>query len=283
MPLPRRSPWTERMVGASPNWTPTCGDVEADTAANGQAAGVVALVAVAKAIGAIGEGSLGLVTGVVSALVGWLIWAGWSVFDRGELLRETPTWGELVRTLGFARSARRVVCAGDVPVVGGVVRFAVTIWILIAGVIAIRQALDVGAEKAVLTAVLGWLALALPSSTSASWGPVRCLANLTWSASDHRWQHSAAHCGYSRLTPMESREQIARVSRGRVLGRPCGRPPMRIPPPNSPPQRPRSAATGRRKASAALSLACGARNSRHTRQGAVGHAYALALLKIGVG
>jgi Flp pilus assembly protein protease CpaA len=51
---------------------------------------------------------------------------------------------------------------GIIPVVGGVVRFVVTLWILIAGVIAIRQALDVSTEKAILTAVLGWLALALP-------------------------------------------------------------------------------------------------------------------------
>jgi Flp pilus assembly protein protease CpaA len=51
---------------------------------------------------------------------------------------------------------------GIIPVVGGVVRFVVTLWILIAGVIAICQALDVSTEKAILTAVLGWLALALP-------------------------------------------------------------------------------------------------------------------------
>jgi hypothetical protein len=34
---------------------------------------------------------------------------------------------------------------------------------LIAGVIAIRQALDVSTGKAVLTAVLGWLVLAIPA------------------------------------------------------------------------------------------------------------------------
>jgi hypothetical protein len=48
------------------------------------------------------------------------------------------------------------------PVVGGLIRFIVAVWILIAGIIAIRQALDFSTGKAVLTAVIGWLALAVP-------------------------------------------------------------------------------------------------------------------------
>jgi hypothetical protein len=162
MPLPRRYAWIERMVGAAKLDANIYEDVEADTAANGQAAGVVALVAVAQAIGAIGEGALGLVVGVVSALVGWLIWAGVTYLIGAKLLGGSATWGELLRTLGFAQAPGVLFVLGIIPVVGGVVRFAVTIWILIAGVIAIRQALDVSTERAVLTAVLGWLALALP-------------------------------------------------------------------------------------------------------------------------
>jgi hypothetical protein len=51
---------------------------------------------------------------------------------------------------------------GIIPVLGGIIRFGVAIWVLIAGIIAIRQALDVSTGKAILTAVLGWLAMALP-------------------------------------------------------------------------------------------------------------------------
>ena len=39
--------------------------------------------------------------------------------------------------------------------------FIVGIWILIAGIIAIRQALDFSTGKAILTVVLGWLAMML--------------------------------------------------------------------------------------------------------------------------
>jgi predicted double-glycine peptidase len=49
-----------------------------------------------------------------------------------------------------------------VPGFGGLVRLALAVWILIAGIIAIRQALDFSTGKAVLTAVIGWLTLAIP-------------------------------------------------------------------------------------------------------------------------
>ena len=50
---------------------------------------------------------------------------------------------------------------GD-KLIGGLIRFVVAIWILIAGIIAIRQALDFSTGKAILTAVLGWLAIVIP-------------------------------------------------------------------------------------------------------------------------
>lgn len=41
-------------------------------------------------------------------------------------------------------------------------RFVLAIWVSVALIIAIRQALDFGTGKAILTALLGWLALAIP-------------------------------------------------------------------------------------------------------------------------
>ena len=51
---------------------------------------------------------------------------------------------------------------GRVPVLGGIIRFGVAIWVLIAGIIAIRQALDVSTGKGFLTPVLGWLIIIVP-------------------------------------------------------------------------------------------------------------------------
>jgi len=51
-----------------------------------------------------------------------------------------------------------------------VVRFAVWIWLLVTGVIAIRQALDFTTGKAILTAVVGWLAVVIVMSVLGGMG-----------------------------------------------------------------------------------------------------------------
>jgi hypothetical protein len=158
---PRRT-WIERMKGAALLDVDTYEEVEVDHTATGQAAGVVALVAVAQAIGGAGEGGFGILSGIISALLGWLLWAGITYLIGDKLLGGTATWGELLRTIGFAQTPGVLHVLGIIPVLGGIIRFGVVIWVLIAGIIAIRQALDVSTGKAILTAVLGWLAMALP-------------------------------------------------------------------------------------------------------------------------
>lgn len=159
-----RHSWTERMLGAAKLDVNTYEEVEADLSATGQAAGVVALVAIAQAIGASGQGSFGIVAGLLGAIFGWLLWAGITYLIGDKLLGGTATWGELLRTIGFAQAPGVLYVLGIIPLFGGLVRFALAIWILIAGVIAIRQALDFSTGKAILTAVLGWLAVAIPTA-----------------------------------------------------------------------------------------------------------------------
>jgi hypothetical protein len=123
---------------------------------------VVALVAIAQAIGGAGEGGFGIVAGMISALLGWLLWAGITYLIGAKLFGGTATWGELLRTIGFAQTPGVLHVLGIIPVLGGIIRFGVAIWVLIAGIIAIRQALDISTGKAILTAVLGWLVIMLP-------------------------------------------------------------------------------------------------------------------------
>jgi hypothetical protein len=137
-------------------------EVEADQTATGQAAGVVALVAVAQAIGGASAGGSGILSGAISALLGWLLWAGITYLIGAKLFGGTATWGELLRTIGFAQTPGVLYVLGIIPVLGGIIRFGVAMWVLIAGIIAIRQALDVSTGKAILTAVLGWLVIVLP-------------------------------------------------------------------------------------------------------------------------
>lgn len=152
---------TDRMKGAALLDIPTYEEVEADETATGQAATVVAIVAVCSALGGWNQGMGGILGGLIGALVGWGLWAGITYIIGDKLFGGTATWGELLRTLGFAQSPGVLYILAFIPLLGWLVRLAVGIWILITGIIAIRQALDFSTGKAVLTALLGWLAMAI--------------------------------------------------------------------------------------------------------------------------
>mgnify|MGYP006202983173 CR=1 FL=1 len=152
-----------RMKGAALLDVSVYEEVEADQTATTQAAIVVAIVAVAQAIGGAGEGGRGIIGGLLAAVVGWLLWAGITYLIGDKVLGGTATWGELLRTIGFAQSPGVFYLLAIIPILGGLVRIAVSLWVLVAGIVAIRQALDFSTGKAVLTAVLGWLAVAIPA------------------------------------------------------------------------------------------------------------------------
>jgi hypothetical protein len=152
-----------RMIGAATLNIQTYEEVEADSTATGQAAAVVAMVAVASGIGAIGGGLSSAIFAPVGALLGWLVWAGVTYLIGDKILGGTATWGELLRTLGFAQSPGVLYLLAVLPLVGWVIRLVLPFWMLVAGVIAIRQALDFGTGKAILTAILGWLAIFIPA------------------------------------------------------------------------------------------------------------------------
>lgn len=146
----------ERMIGAAMLDVSVFEEVEADEGATGQAAMVVALVAAAGAVGA-SRGGGGLVAGaIISSLLQWLLWSGLTYFIGTRFHAGTATYGELLRTLAFAMSPGVLNVLGFIPGVGRVIGVAVTIWTLVAGVIAIRQALDFDTRRAVQTAVISY-------------------------------------------------------------------------------------------------------------------------------
>lgn len=149
---------TERMIGAAMLSVATYEEVEADQTATSQAAIVVAIVAVAGAIGNyFRHGGRGIIGAVVAAFIGWLLWAGITYFIGTRLFGGTATMGEMLRTLGFAQSPGVIMVLAIVPILGWLVIIAVAVWQLVAGIIAIRQALDFTTGKAVLTALIGWV------------------------------------------------------------------------------------------------------------------------------
>jgi hypothetical protein len=137
-------------------------EVEADPSTLGQAALVVVLSAAAAGIGNLGEGGLpGLGLSVVAALAGWYVWAFLTYFIGTRLLPEPQTeadHGELLRTLGFASAPGILRVLGVVPGLHAVVFVGTGIWMLVAGVVAVRQALDYkSTPRAVGVCAIGWL------------------------------------------------------------------------------------------------------------------------------
>jgi hypothetical protein len=155
-----RNMW-DRMRGAAMLDVATYEEVEHDESLTTQAAMVVILAAVARGIGGADDGNTGLIIGVVAALFGWLIWAGITYLIGDKVFKGTATWGELLRTLGYAQAPAILLVLAFLPAIGGVVQAIVGIWLLVTGIVAIRQALDFDTGKAILTAFLGWLVAVL--------------------------------------------------------------------------------------------------------------------------
>ena len=151
----------DRMRGAALLDVATYEEVEHDNEATGQAAVVVVIVAVCSAIGAVWRGGPSIIMAPVTAILGWLLWSAVAYLIGDKLLGGTATWGELLRTVGFAQSPGVLMIFGIIPLLGGIVRAVVGLWLLVAGIVAIRQALDFSTGKAIITAFLGWLAMVL--------------------------------------------------------------------------------------------------------------------------
>ena len=137
-------------------------EVEADKGAMGQAMGVVVLSGVAAGIGSVGTlGIAGILFGTIAALVGWYIWAYVTYFVGTKFLPEPQTkadHGELLRTIGFSSSPGILRVLGIIPFFYGIIFLITGIWMLVAMIIAVRQALDYKSTlRAVGVCVIGWI------------------------------------------------------------------------------------------------------------------------------
>lgn len=163
----------DRMIRAAKLDSNLYEEVEHDQTATSQAATVVAIVAVCQAIGSAatvltapeaGGASaaiLGVVLGLVAAFVGWIVWSYVTYWIGTSVFKGTATPGEMLRTIGFAYTPNVLGILAFIPFVGGLAAFIGSIWALVAGIVAIRQGLDLSTGQAVITAVIGWLVVLL--------------------------------------------------------------------------------------------------------------------------
>ena len=139
-------------------------EVEVDQTALGQASAVVLLSSVAAGIGSALQGGVGgLFLGAIAALIGWYVWAYLTYLIGTRLLPEPQTEadiGQLLRTTGFASSPGLIRVLGIIPGLAGIVFVVALVWMLIAMVVAVRQALDYNSTlRAVGVCAIGWVVL----------------------------------------------------------------------------------------------------------------------------
>ena len=120
-------------------------EVEADKSATFQAAGVVVLSSLAIGVGALSHGTFNFLMAPLLSLVSWFIWA-YLVYFIGVKFFPEPTTeadhGQLLRTIGFSFAPGLIRVFGIIPNLTNIAFIVAQIWMLVAMVIAVRQALD---------------------------------------------------------------------------------------------------------------------------------------------
>ena len=120
-------------------------EVEADKSATFQAAGVVVLSSLAAGVGALSLGASNFLMAPLLSLASWYVWAYLIYFIGAKFFPETTTeadHGQLLRTIGFSSAPGLIRVFGFIPDLMSIAFIAAGIWMLVAMVIAVRQALD---------------------------------------------------------------------------------------------------------------------------------------------
>ena len=137
-------------------------EVEADKSALGQAMAIVVLSSIAAGIGLYKTGGFsGIITGTMASLISWYVWAYLTYFIGTKFFPEPQTQadlGELLRTIGFSSSPGLLRVFYFVPGIGGMLYLISSLWMLVAMIIAVRQALDYNSTlRAVGVCVIGYI------------------------------------------------------------------------------------------------------------------------------
>ena len=156
----------ERMVGAMQANVKTFQEIEADSNAMGQAVAVIVIAGVAALIGNIWR--VGVAAGVmhlIASIIGYALWSLIVVFVGTKLMPEPTTkadFNEGFRVIGFTASPGVFNVLAIVPFLGPLISFAIWIWMVVIGVVAVREVLDYASTAraivvCLIAAVVCWI------------------------------------------------------------------------------------------------------------------------------
>ena len=152
-------------------------EVETDRGATAQALGVVLLSGIAAGIGSSGRGLAGgILLLTIASILAWVVWA-WVTYVIGTRVlpgaRTEADVGQLLRTVGFSSAPGVIQILGVIPILAEVAFFVAGVWMLVAMVIAVRQALDYeSTARAVGVCFIGWgLQMVFLGAVLPAWNP----------------------------------------------------------------------------------------------------------------
>lgn len=135
---------------------------------------VTVLVGMGTALSALFAGNLGgavagLFVRLAQVMLAWFVISYATYFVGTHFFNGTATFGQLLRSLGYAFSPGSLWVVSFIPVLDRVVPVIVVLWALSAAFVAVRQALDIDNERAIGTvavalipALIGIIILSIP-------------------------------------------------------------------------------------------------------------------------
>lgn len=136
-------------------------EIAADPKAMSEATIIVVIVTFLSALGggaAADNFFIGfLVTWLVDILVGWIGWAIITYLVGRLLFKGQSDIPEMMRVLGYANAPILLGLFRFIPCVGWLIALAGWILSLIAGVIAVREAMEFDTSNAIVTVVVSWV------------------------------------------------------------------------------------------------------------------------------
>jgi hypothetical protein len=134
------------MTGAMKADVKTFQEIEADPTAVGQAVTVIVIAGVASIIGNVWR--VGVAAGVmtlIANLIGYALWTLLVVLIGTKVMPEPTTkadFNEAFRVIGFTAAPGVFNVLAIIPFLGPLISLAVWIWMVVIGVVAVREVLD---------------------------------------------------------------------------------------------------------------------------------------------
>lgn len=138
--------FAERMTGAMKADVRTFEEIEADQTAAPQAIAVIVIAGLAALIGNVFR--MGIIGGfmmLIVSLCGYALWALIVVLIGTKVMPEPTTkadFNEGFRVMGFTAAPGVFNILAIIPFLGPVISFVIWIWMIVIGVVAVREVLD---------------------------------------------------------------------------------------------------------------------------------------------